>query len=104
MGLHGVSEAAVTEPGVREELLHQQTLRLVRSPLGADGSGDTGGVTSSSSAGDDEMRQHRVECWSVWVSHLLSHLVYITYEIEDILKMRVSCQPKGPKDQVLPEC
>ena len=79
MGLHGVSEAAVAEPGVREELLHQQTLRLVRSSLGADGSGDTAGLTSpssSSSTGDDEMRQHRVECWSVMVSHLLSHLEY----------------------------
>ena len=50
MGLHGVSEAAVAEPGVGEEFLHQQTLRLVRSSLGADGSGDTAGVTSLSSS------------------------------------------------------
>ena len=88
MGLHGVSEAAVAEPGVREELFHQQTLRLVRSSLGTDCSGDTGWVTpssSSSSTGDDEMRQHRVENWSVRVSHLLSHLEYITYEIKYII-------------------
>ena len=77
MGLHGVSETAVAKPGVREELQHYRALSLVSSSLYADGPGATGGIPSSlSSTGDDEMRQDGVKYWSVWGSHLLSHLEY----------------------------
>ena len=75
MGLHGVPEAAITEPGVRQELQHLRTLSLVNSLQSTVGPGDTGMVTTSTtSTGDDGMRQDRMKHRSVWLSHLRSDL------------------------------
>ena len=72
MGLHGVSEAAVTQPGVAEEIQNLRALSLVSRVLGSEGCKHTTGFTSAT--GDDGPGQDRVKCWSAWLPHLSSHL------------------------------